>query len=66
MNAWPVVCITALAISKLALLIRASASTQTPTQASGPAARQPGAASAMPANSASRSAFGYVTPSSMP
>ena len=41
MNACPVVCITALAISKLALLIRASASTQTPTQASGPAARQP-------------------------
>ena len=58
MNAWPVVCITALAISKLAWLIRASASTQTPTQASGPAARHPAAASATPANSASRSAFG--------
>ena len=36
MNAWPVVCITALAISKLALLMRVSASRHTPTHASGP------------------------------
>ena len=39
MNAWPVVCMTALAISKLALLMRSRISRHTPTHASGPALR---------------------------
>ena len=44
MNAWPVVCITALAMRKLCWLIRCRISRQTPAHASGPARRQPASA----------------------
>ena len=57
---------TALAISKLALLIRARISTHTPAHASGPAFLHWSSARPTAANSPSMSGFGYVIPSAMP
>ena len=59
-NAWPVVCITALAISKLAFLMRASVSMQTPTHASG--RRRHGPARARSPRRAGRGRPSVVTP----
>ena len=50
--------VTALAISKLALLMRSRISRLTPTHASGPALRQPPSATSTAAINPSMSAFG--------
>ena len=65
-NAWPVVCMTALAISCDRTLRRTRISAQTAARTSAPASRQAGIAAAIAGISASTSATGYVISSSSP
>ena len=55
---WPDVCMTALAISKLRLLMRSTISTHTAARTCGPASRQAGIAARAAASPASTSSAG--------